>query len=321
MSLMTLAAARLTAQNIAVTGNVKNDKGNSLHYVFVSDNQAKNAVFTDSLGNFTITAKQGTKLQFQYAGYADTTIDINKSADLRVALRSLGGTTGSGGSLTAQKTISSQSKSLVTNADMGTLSSGGEIGGPAHKKGNLHGSRYLFEDFVHGFLINESDELIYNPAYLFDYDKIGGVLLITQDKNSVSEANVDRTKSFTLYSNTDGRFVFERVPAIDKAHYSQVLASGKKYNIYKTISTRFVKSDYVNNGITTHGNDYDEYVDDYVYYVLDVQGGQLQKFNPKKRALKTIFAKDADKLNKFLADNSGDIDDAYLSKLGDLMNQ
>ena len=41
----------------------------------------------------------------------------------------------------------------------------------------------------------------------------------------------------------------------------------------------------------------------------------------KKKSLKTAFPKDADKVNKYLNDNPGDIDDAYLAKLGAFMNQ
>ncbi len=77
----------------------------------------------------------------------------------------------------------------------------------------------------------------------------------------------------------------------------------------------------MNNGVTAHGNDYDEYVDDADYYVLDIKAGQPQKLSLKKKSIKEDFAKDADKVNKYLSDNSGSIDDAYLSKLGAYMNQ
>ena len=124
-----------------------------------------------------------------------------------------------------------------------------------------------------------------------------------------------------MYNNKDERFVFAKVPGIDQSHYVQVLSSGSKYSVYKLIKTKFVKSDYVNNGVTSHGNDYDEYVDDADYYVFDVQANQSKKISLKKKSIKEGFAKDADKVNKYLSDNSGDINDAYLAKLGDFMNQ
>ncbi len=124
-----------------------------------------------------------------------------------------------------------------------------------------------------------------------------------------------------IYNNAGERFDFEKMPAINISHYVQVLASGKKYKIYKLIKTKFVKADFVNNGVTSHGNDYDEYVDDADYYVVDLQTNQPQKLALKKKSIKENFAKEADKVNKFLSDNSGSIDDAYLNKLGAYMNQ
>ena len=314
-----------TAQSITtVTGNVNDGKGSPLHDVFVADNELKRAAFTDSLGNFTIDVPTGAKLQFQHEGYADTLIAItNSNTSLQFALRS-SGSAGSDGTLTANKRVSEQAQSAHTEgSDMGSLSNGSSIGGAglAHKKGNVHGSRYLFEDFVHGFLVNSSNEIIYNPAYLFDYDKMGGGLLITKDKQSVVEADRDQTNSFTLYSSTDQRLVFEKVQTLDPKHYVQVLGEGKKYAVYKTISTTFKKSDFINAGITTHGNDYDEYVDDYVYYFFDVQTNQMQKISLRKKALKTAFGKEADKANKYFSDNTGEIDDNYVEGLVDYMNK
>ncbi|HAL81934.1 MAG TPA: hypothetical protein DCO83_06625, partial [Mucilaginibacter sp.] len=95
---------------------------------------------------------------------------------------------------------------------------------------------------------------------------------------------------------------------------------GKKYKIYKLVKTDFVKSNYSTNGITSQGNNYDEYVNSGDYYVLNIGSNQLQKFALRKKVIKLAFAAEADKINKFLTDNSADIDDAYLSKLGDYMN-
>jgi hypothetical protein len=131
----------------------------------------------------------------------------------------------------------------------------------------------------------------------------------------------DQIKSFTLFGNKDETVTFDKVPAIDPSHYSQVIASGKKYKIYKLIKTKFVRADYVNTGVTQHGNDYDEYVDDADYYVWDVQANKAQKFALKKKGLKDGFPNEADKVTKYVADNKGSIDEAYLGKLGDYMNQ
>jgi hypothetical protein len=309
--IITLHTAK--AQTSTATGTVKNDKGDPLHFVFVVDEQYKEAAYSDSTGNFTITIHPDSRLKFELAGYKDTLVRVGKNQDLPVVLRSLGADY-PGNSLNTRSTVSGGTD--IQHADDVDL-----LRLPGHEKGKVRGNRYLFDNFAHGFIISSTDALLHDPAYTFDYDKMGGALLLTKDKTSVEEVSFDHTKSFTLYDDKDKRFVFEKVIAIDPSHYVQVLASGKRYKIYKLIKTRFAKSDYVNTGVTSHGNDYDEYIDDPDYYVLDLQGGQPQKLSLKKKSIKEDFAKEADKVNKFLSDNPGNIDDAYLSKLGNYMNQ
>jgi hypothetical protein len=318
--LLIIATAQIVAaQSNIVSGSVKDEKGNPLHFVFVVDNQYKNAAYTDSLGSFTISVNPDSKLQFELPGYKSVLINEDKSNAMQVVLTSLG--SGSDNLSGADNAPSSQIIVQNTgNSADATVGTGGVIS-PSHQKGNLRGNQYLFDTFVHGYVISSSDQLIYKPDYLFAYDKMGGALLLTRDKKNITEVSRDQTKSFILYNSADERFEFEKVPAIDKSHYVQVLASGKKYKIYKLTKTKFVKSDYVNNGVTQHGNDYDEYVDEADYYVLNVQGNQLQKLTLRKKSIKEDFAKDADKVNKYLSDNSGSIDDVYLGKLGTYMNQ
>ena len=209
----------------------------------------------------------------------------------------------------------------MSEGDLLALTAGGDlIGSVKHIKGNTRGNRYLFYNFVNGYIITPANTLIQNSKYHYDYDKIGGTFLVTDDNKSITQISENQIKDVILYDNTDHRFVFEKVPAADKIRYVQVLASGSKYEIIKLTKTNFVKADYVTNGITSHGNDYDEYVDDATYFVMDAQTKQLQKLSLKKKSLKEDFAKDADRLNKFISANSGDIDDAYLSKLGDYLN-
>lgn len=311
--LLTLTAFVTNAQTNTITGMVKDEQGNPLHFAFVGDVQNKYAVFTDSLGNFSIPVLPDSKLKVSLLGYKDETI-VAGNGNLQVALKSAGDGAADG------TTVSTDLKTTNANVPLATIGDGGVIA-PTHQKGELRGSMYIFKTFAPGYVVTAAGELNYSPDYLFDYDKIGGTLLLTQNKRVITEVLWDQIKSFVLYSNTDERFVFEKVTAIDQSHYVQVLTSGKKYKIYKLIKTKFVKADYVNSGVVAHGTDFDEYVDDADYYVLDLQGNQPQKLSLKKKSIKEDFAKEADKVNKYLSDNSGRIDDVYLSKLGAYMNQ
>ena len=191
---------------------------------------------------------------------------------------------------------------------------------PGHKKGSLHGNIYLFDDFVHGYVVTNPDGALRSPDCYYDYDKISGELLFTKDKSSISQLTDNQVKEFALFGN--GKLMlFKKIPAIDKTRYVEILADGPKYTIAKLTNTTFHKSDYETNGISSHGNDYDEYVDEYIYYVVNAQTGAATKVSLRKKSLKEGFVADADKLNKYFTDHSGDIDDAYLSDLGDFMNQ
>lgn len=310
--LLMLLTAVIAGAQIA-TGTIHDDTGNPLHYVFINDAQYKTAALSDSAGNFTIPVHPDSKLQFNLTGYSDASLSPGtKLTGISVVLKSQGGASATAGSLSAKMTIERRE-------NLSTLGIGGAIV-PGHQKGDLRGSMYLFDKFTPGFTADASGNIVYNPGYFYDYDKVKGGLLFTKDEKTVEQASWDQVRSFTIYSPTDQRFDFTEVPAIDQSHYVQVLASGARYKIYKLIETKFVKSDYVNTGLTQHGNNYDEYVDDADYYFVDGQGAPV-KFSLKKKALKELFAKEADKAGKYMSAASGGIDDAYLAKLGEYMNQ
>jgi hypothetical protein len=303
--LLTVTIQLAKAQNSNVTGSVQDENGRLLHFVAIEDSKYQNVAFTDSLGNFTIPVHPDSKLQFALEGYRDTLFTAGKISEApQVILKSY-----------AKVPVETFSLSLhpFTRAD-GLLV-------PVAQKPNQVGSRYMFDGFSHGFIVDASGKLVSNPYYLFDYEKVSGLLLLTVDKKNVKAVVKEQVKSFTIYNNTDELFNFEMVPAIDKMHYVQVLSTGKKYKICKLTKTKFVPADFQNTASGGAGNDYDEYVDDAEYYLFNVADNSVQKLALRKKAIKDDFSKEADKVNKFLTDNTGKIDDPYLSSLGDYMNK
>lgn len=316
--LLALSAAQIaSAQITSIVGSVKDDKGTPLRYVFVLDAQYKNAALTDSLGDFSIKTNSDSKLQFALPGYTDVTLPVNKGgASLQVVLKE----TSPGAANASANEVAAQVTNKQEAVDATTMRAGGQIA-PGHQKGNLVGSQYLFDLFAHGFIVESSGDIVYNSANLLDFDKVRGGLLLAKDPKSIELVDWDRIKGFTLYSSTGVRYDFEKDTAINQSHFLQVIATGPKYKIYKLIKTKFVRSDYVNNGAAPHGHDYDEFVDDADYFVVDVQANKHMELSLKKKSLKADFAKEGDKIEKYLKDNSGRIDDAYLSKLGTYMNE
>jgi hypothetical protein len=232
------------AQNKTITGSVQDQNGRLLHFVFVGDIEYKNAVFSDSVGTFTIPVHADSKLQFKLEGYQDTLIVADKiKPGLQIVLKS-----------------SANVPVETINLSLHTFRTESGLVAPARQKPNLVGSRYLFDTFSHGFFTDMSDKMVNNQYYLFDYEKVSGFLLLTIDKKNVIAVVKNQIRSFTLYDNTDHRFDFEKVPAIDNAHYVQVLATGGKYKIYKLIRTTFVAADFQSTAAGGAGHEYDEYV-------------------------------------------------------------
>jgi len=342
------------AQTIPVSGSVKDDEGQPMHFAFVQNKGYKYSTYTDSLGNFKLTVTPNSALHISCFGYRDTTFNITNKTEFAITLHIAVNISAS--NIRKSDNPNSNINFAQMSDDMSripqrlpsdtkpvevTIKAGaggqsisisvrdetfdatqGAIFPVFYPKEETVGSRYMFKGWVHGYVIDTTGAVVQDPNYGFEYDKMGGGLLLTKDKVSAIEINRDQIKSFTLYDNANVSYTFENVPQIDKTHYVEVVSNGDKYKIYKAIRTSFVKSNYTTDGLTTSGNAYDEYKDEGTYYVYDVQTNALQKITLKKKALKATFAKDGDKLNKFMTDHSSDdIDDTYLSGLGVYMNQ
>jgi hypothetical protein len=293
-----------TAQNNIVKGSVQGEGGKLLHYVLVGDNKYNNVAFTDSVGDFTIAAHPDSKLLFQVDGYRDTLIDASAISQ------------------NPQVSLVPMVKLPIETIGLGmpTIITGDGNVAVVRRNTALEGSRYLFETFVPGYFTYSAGKKFYNKRCLFNYEKMSGFVLLTVDKRSVREVDRDQIKSFSLYDKTDQRYDFEQVPEVDKFHYLQVLASGPKYKIYKFIKTSFIASGVAHTASGDRGQDYDQYLDEAEYYVLNVQTNQLQKIALKKKALKDAFQKENDKVNKFMSENNGSLNDAFLGKLGTVVN-
>lgn len=293
-----------TAQNNFIKGSVQGDGGKLLHYVVVADNKYKTVAFTDSVGDFSIPVNPDSKLSFQIDGYRDTLVDAN--------------TLGQNAQINLTPIVSLP----ITTIGLGlpTVMTGDGQVAVVKRNTNLVGSRYLFDTFVPGYFTYTDDKKFYNKRCLFNYEKVSGFVLLTVDRQNVKEVDRDQIKSFTLYDKTDQRHDFEQVSEIDKDHYLQVLASGSKYKIYKLIKTSFVASGVAHTAAGDKGQDYDQYMDEAEYYVLNVQTMHVQKIALKKKALKDAFPKEADKVNKFISENNGSLNDGFLSRLGAVIN-
>jgi hypothetical protein len=313
----------VNAQVVTVSGSVQDKSGNYLRYAFVQDVQAKNGVYTDSLGHFSLQAQANAQLHINCAGYKDAVVSYNGQNDLVVTLQpdAAANNTDSQPTNTALQDALVKQMELTNKSTVASDFQQGSAVAIIHTKDETQGSPYFFKTWVHGYVINAQDTLIQNPGFLLNYDKIRGVLMLTKDRASVIAIYQDKVKSFTLFDALNQPYTFALVPEIDKTHYVQVIAPGNNYRIYKAIKTKFIPSNYSNDGLASTGNNFDLYEDEFTYYILNVKTNQLQKVTLKKKALKQVFAADETKADSYFKTNDGDIDDNYLGALGDYMNK
>jgi hypothetical protein len=311
-----------------VTGTVKDANGNFLRYAFVQDKKNKTAVYTDSVGSFVLKTSPKSILYVNCSGFRDTAVKVGTLTSFVIVLKPVSGASAemANATSTSNTTLLQHQLSDQINANSqahyNTIIQQGSLLPMIHVKEETQGTEYLFKNWVRGYVVNVQDSIIQNPAFLLNYDKITGSLLLTQDNKTVIEIDKDRVKSFTLFDALNQPYTFAMAPSIDQTHFLQVLADGRNYKIYKLTKTKFVESNYKSDGIASTGNNYDEYRDDFEYYVLNVKTNTVQKTSLKKKALKQAFdAADQNKVADFLQANSGDIDDNYLASLGDNMNK
>jgi len=319
-------SSSINPETVYVTGTVKDANGNFLRYVFVQDKKNKTAAYTDSVGSFILKTAPQAVLYVNCSGFRDTVVQVGTQTSFSIILKPVSVSGNADASSTGTRDVLQRQLSDQMNANSqahyNTIIQQGSLLPMIHVKEETQGSRYLFKNWAHGYVVNAQDSIIQNPGFLLNYDKTTGNLLLTQDNKTVIEIDKDRVKSFTLFDALNQPYTFAMEPLVDKIYFVQVLADGKNYKVYKLTKTKFVASDYRNDGVVATGNNYDEYRDDFEYYILNVKANTVQKTALKKKALKQSFdAADQSKVNGYLQANNGDVDDGYLRSLGDFMNK
>jgi hypothetical protein len=192
-----------------------------------------------------------------------------------------------------------------------------------HPRDATVGSAYMFKAWVKGNVKNQNDTVINNPSLLYNYDKTKGSLMVTQDQANYIELSKGTYKSFNLVDADGIEHIFVAIPAISNALFPEEIAKTEKYSIYKLTKTKFKRADYRTDGLTETGNNYDEYVDEYEYYVVNNKdkSGQAIKISAKRKSVKDAFGTDAAKVDAYVSQHKDDLNDNYFKLLATYLNQ
>ncbi len=340
------------AQTILVTGIVKDEKGIPVASASLQVKRTNTGVSTDTAGFFKLQVRPNAILTVTAVGFEDTSINIGNQTSLSLILKhrirplAEAVVTGSAPGNTAKQmetmntqavgnTISnyretqniSSGQSIqegmsgrtafhdISRVPTGTLYTGASLPVFTHRE-DTRGSRYLFDKWVSGSVTDSGNNVINNNSYLFNYDKISKKLLLTQDMKSVIEIEKAGIKSFTL-KNEGNYVVFECIPLIDNTNFLQSLVKGNdKYSLFKSVKTKFEKSDFHSDGLVESGKPYDEYVDEAEYFVVFPGGKEDKKIIFKQKSIKDVFSSETEKLKSFFSQHRDEpIDETYLIAL------
>jgi hypothetical protein len=209
-------------------------------------------------------------------------------------------------------------------AQHGNLYTGAGLPSVSHKE-ETKGSRYLFRGWVEGSIITANGGLIKNDSLKYNFDKITQNLFLTDDEKRVIE--VDKREMKAIRFEDSGKvWVFKHIDIINNEDFFQELVEYKpdKFSLYKKITTRLKKSDYFTDGIYESGNDYDEFIDKFEYFIIFPDKQYRSLFLLKKKSIEQAFDVTAvkDKVNLYFQQHKSEtVNDDYLKGLIIYLNQ
>jgi hypothetical protein len=211
---------------------------------------------------------------------------------------------------------------VISTRPTGTVYTGAFLPVFTHKE-ETRGSRYFFDKWVSGAVMDTAGNVYKKSSYLFNYDKISKSLLLTEDQQSVISIDRDRIRKFTLRDENANNYVFEKIPALSQDNlYLELVIHPTRYSLYKLVKTRFVKSDYHTDGIVESGNPYDEYLDEPEYYITLNVGRDFKIINFKKKFIKEVLSAESAKLQQYFSDHIDEtITEKFLVGLINYLNE
>ena len=127
---------------------------------------------------------------------------------------------------------------------------------------------------------------------------------------------------FSLLYKDEPR-TYLKMTILDKEDYYQLLSAQKtKYALYKRTTTKFVKANYVSTGLTSTGNNYDEFLDDNRYFVYSEKDKSFAAVDLKKKSIKSVLENEKPKVDEWFSQNgNADIDETFLKGVINFLNK
>jgi len=190
---------------------------------------------------------------------------------------------------------------------------------PFTKTGNVVGSQFLFKDWAKGMVVNKQG--VGFTDGLFNYDKIHKNLYVFKNDTIFLVAKY-QLQTIRLHDESDSNsYVLEKIPSLKTDDLYFVVSKGTKYSLMKEVTTKFINANYQTNGIVSSGNMYDEFKDEYRYFVI-FPDGSSHEVSLKKKSIKSVLEAEKEKVDQFYKANADDEqNESFLSRLIASLNQ
>ena len=188
---------------------------------------------------------------------------------------------------------------------------------------NTKGTRFLFDTWVTGDSVtNTQGNYINTESFLFNFDKLSGNVLVTQDKINIMSVAPDGISSFILQEN-DKPYNFEHVNKIDPSGFFLALVKSESgYSLYKLFKTKFTEANYRSDGVVQSGSQENEYKDESQYYIISPGAAAAKPITFKPKVIKAALEEKKDKTDTYFQKHKNDaVDENFLVQLIAYLNE
>ena len=176
------------------------------------------------------------------------------------------------------------------------------------------GNRYLAKKWSRGNVemwnhrrLPEGDQIL-----LFNYDKLNDQVYVINQYGKQWSYPIDSVLGFDIVENSI-IYSFEKIPWISNNYFlMSIYKSEKGYSLYKRLFVKFIRGGYTNAGYYSEGKKYDEYVEDFEYYLIYPGKTTYRKLNLKEGVIRRALKEESGLLEEFFNLHEKDINEQSL---------
>jgi hypothetical protein len=176
------------------------------------------------------------------------------------------------------------------------------------------GSIYFARKWSKGTVELSNHRRIPEPdqSLLFNFDKLNNIIFVMDQYGKQWSYPIDSVSGFDLTENGT-MYSFEKVPWISKNYFLMpIYQSEKGYSLYKRLFTKYTRASYTNAGYYSEGKKYDEYVDNYEYYLTYPGNTNYRKLTLKENAIRRALKEESSLLQEFFTLHDNEINEQSL---------